>query len=157
VGGFYNLAFHCAPGTVTGPDPGVITLIDPAPSFDTTFVLPLIDAAGIMIVNGQVTSAKTSKSFIFKVSNVGLVTITLNPATDIASSVDVNGTPTGSVSPNSGTKTLTPGASTRVQLVWSYSAGDLAAGDVVAFHACVNVSGDIDTTNDCDDAAATAK
>jgi K319L-like, PKD domain len=36
VGGFLNVQFRCAPGTVTGPDPGVISLIDPAPSFDTT-------------------------------------------------------------------------------------------------------------------------
>ena len=38
VGGFLNVIFRCAPGTVTGPDPGVIALIDPAPSFDTTLI-----------------------------------------------------------------------------------------------------------------------
>jgi PKD domain len=36
VGGVFNVQFRCAPGTVTGPDPGVISLIDPAPSFDST-------------------------------------------------------------------------------------------------------------------------
>jgi Calx-beta domain/K319L-like, PKD domain len=36
LGGLFGVQFRCAPGTVTGPDPGVITLIDPAPSFDTT-------------------------------------------------------------------------------------------------------------------------
>jgi hypothetical protein len=38
VGGTFNVQFRCAPGTVTGPDPGVISLIDPAPSFDTTTI-----------------------------------------------------------------------------------------------------------------------
>jgi hypothetical protein len=55
------------------------------------------------------------------------------------------------------TKTLTPGASTRVKLVWSYPAGSLATGDAVVFHACLTVAGDIDPTNDCDDATATAR
>ena len=36
IGGLLTWPFYCAPGTVTGPDPGTITLIDPAPSFDTT-------------------------------------------------------------------------------------------------------------------------
>src|SRR6266508_2824689 len=39
VGGVFNVQFRCAPGTVTPPDPGIITLIDPAPSFDTTQIL----------------------------------------------------------------------------------------------------------------------
>jgi YVTN family beta-propeller protein len=137
----------CDPDAMCDTDSVTIT-VNPPP--------PLIDATGMVLLNGQVTSAKTSKSFIFKVSNVGLVPITLNPATDITSSVDVNGTPTGSVSSNSGTKAITAGASTRVKLVWSYSAGDLAAGDVVAFHACANVAGDIDPTNDCNNATAIA-
>jgi hypothetical protein len=38
IAGFLAVQFRCAPGTVTGPDPGVITLIDPAPSFDITGV-----------------------------------------------------------------------------------------------------------------------
>jgi len=38
VGGFLQVIFRCAPGTVTGPDPGVIALIDPAGSFDTTLI-----------------------------------------------------------------------------------------------------------------------
>src|SRR6266508_5297264 len=36
VGGFLTVTFRCAPGTVAGMNPGVITLIDPAASFDTT-------------------------------------------------------------------------------------------------------------------------
>jgi hypothetical protein len=253
VGGVFNVQFRCAPGTVTPPDPGTITLIDPAPSFDTTVIPqpqqppianagpdqtvasgapvqldgsgsidpagqaltymwtqtagpavtlsdptsptptftaptgpatltfellvcnpevcdprrdsvtvnvnapPLIDATGVVLLNGQVSSTKTSKSFVFKVSNIGVVPITVDPATDITSSVDVNGTPTGTVSPGSGTKTVSPGASTRVKLSWSYPAGSLATGDSVVFHACVALTEDIITTNDCDDATATAK
>jgi K319-like protein len=118
---------------------------------------PMPDATGVVIVNGPVSSTKTSKSFVFKVTNVGTTTITVNPLLDISSSVDVNGTTTGLVTPNSGAKTLGPGASTRVKLVWSYAPGALATGDAVVFHACVNVTGDIDPTNNCDDQTATAK
>jgi hypothetical protein len=38
VGGFLNVIFRCAPGTVTPPDPGTVAFIDPAPSFDTTTI-----------------------------------------------------------------------------------------------------------------------
>jgi hypothetical protein len=253
IAGFLNVQFRCAPGTVTGPDPGVITLIDPAPSFDSTQVLgalntaptanaggdqtvnsgalvqldgsgstdpendpltyqwtqtsgpavtlsdptsatptftaptgpatltfdlevcdpeplcdtdsvtinvnalPMIDATGEVIVNSPVSTSKTRKSFVYKVTNIGTTPITLNFATDISGSVDVNGTTTGSVSVNPGTKTLSPGSSTRVKLVWSYPAGSLVGGDTVVFHACANLAGDIDTTNDCDDATFTVK
>ncbi len=116
----------------------------------------ILDAAGIVFVNGPVSSTKTSKSFVFKVTNVGTSPITINES-DITSSVDVNGTPTGSVTVSPFTKTLNPGASTRVKLVWSYAAGALATGDSVVFQACVNVAFDIDTFNDCDSASATAK
>jgi K319L-like, PKD domain/Calx-beta domain len=149
----------------TGPATLTFELLvcDPQPACRTDSVTinveaaPVIDATGVVLVNGPVSSTKTSKSFVFKVSNVGLVPITLNPATDISSSVDLNGTPTGSVTVRPGTKTLTPGASARVKLTWHYPAGSLATGDSVVFHACVNVAGDIDATNDCDDATATAK
>jgi hypothetical protein len=36
IGGFLNVQFRCSPGTVTPPDPGVVSLIDPAASFATT-------------------------------------------------------------------------------------------------------------------------
>jgi hypothetical protein len=38
IGGAIGVQFRCAPGTVTGPDPGVITLMDPAPTFASTQV-----------------------------------------------------------------------------------------------------------------------
>ena len=37
-GGSLPVQFRCAPGTVAGPSPGVITLTDPAASFDTTTI-----------------------------------------------------------------------------------------------------------------------
>jgi hypothetical protein len=51
--------------------------------------------------------------------------------------------------------TLNPGASKRLKLDWSYPT--VATGDTVMFNACVNVAGDIDTTNDCGSATVTAK
>jgi hypothetical protein len=38
VGGIITVQFRCSPGTVTPPDPGVITLIDPAATFATTTI-----------------------------------------------------------------------------------------------------------------------
>jgi hypothetical protein len=155
VGGVFPVQFRCAPGTVTPPDPGTITLIDPAPSFDTTLILQIFDPTGVVIVNGPVTSTKTSKNFVFKVTNVGIVPTTINPG-DVTSSVDVNSAPTGSVSVAGLPITLGPGASKRLKLAWSYDSL-LATGDSVVFHACVNVVGDINPANDCDDATVTAK
>jgi hypothetical protein len=155
VGGVFPVQFRCAPGTVTPPDPGIITLIDPAGSFDTTDIVTPPDATGVVIVNGPVTSAKTAKNFVFKVSNVGTVPVTINPG-DVTSSVDINGTATGSVSVAGLPVTLGPGSSKRLKLSWSYD-GSLATGDSVVFHACVNAAGDINTANNCDDQTATAK
>jgi len=118
---------------------------------------PMPDATGVVIVNGPVSSSKTSKSFVFKLTNVGATAITVNESNITEESVSVNGTATGSVAVGSFTKTLNPGASTRVKLSWSYPAGSLLTGDTVVFHACVDVAGDIDPTNNCDDQSATAK
>jgi hypothetical protein len=38
VGGVVPVQFRCSPGTVTGPDPGVSSFIDPAPTFASTQV-----------------------------------------------------------------------------------------------------------------------
>jgi hypothetical protein len=38
VGGVIPVQFRCSPGTVTGPDPGVSSFIDPAPTFASTQV-----------------------------------------------------------------------------------------------------------------------
>jgi hypothetical protein len=116
---------------------------------------PVIDMTGVVIVNGPVTSAKTAKNFVFKVTNLGNTPTTINLA-DVTSSVDINGTATGSVSVAGLPVTIGPGASKRLKATWTYGSA-LATGNTVDFHACVNVAGDTDTTNDCDTATATAK
>jgi K319L-like, PKD domain len=137
----------CTEGPIVlcGTDTVVVTVFDGEP-----------EAIGIVIVNGPVSSTKTSKSFVFQVTNFGVTPITFDES-NITSSVDVNGTPTGSVTVNPFTKTLNPGASTRVKLVWSYPAGSLVEGDAVVFHACLSLPGDPDPADDCDDETATAK
>ena len=60
VGGFLNVLFRCAPGTVTPPDPGMVALIDPAGSFDTTAieaenVAPTADAGDDQTVDSGAT------------------------------------------------------------------------------------------------------
>jgi hypothetical protein len=47
VGGVFNVQFRCAPGTVALPEPGTITLIDPAPTFASTAELPPVADAGV--------------------------------------------------------------------------------------------------------------
>jgi K319L-like, PKD domain/Calx-beta domain len=116
---------------------------------------PMIDASGQVIVNGPVSHTKTAKNFVFKVTNVGTTSITINSG-DITSSVDVNGTTTGSVSVAGLPVTIGPGASKRLKLTWSYGSA-LVGGETVVFNACVNLTGDIDTSNDCDSATVTAK
>jgi K319L-like, PKD domain len=138
-----------------------LQVCDPEPLCDTDSVTinvqaaPMIDASGQTIVNGPVSHTKTSKNFVFKVTNVGTTSITINSG-DITSSVDVNGTTTGSVSVAGLPVTLGPGASKRLKLSWSYGSA-LVGGETVVFNACVNLAGDIDTTNDCDSATVTAK
>ena len=121
----------------------------------TGIIVEIRDAAGEVIVNGPVSHTKTSKSFVFKVSNLGTAPITINPA-DVTSSVTVNGTTTGSVSVAGLPLTLNPGASKRLKAVWSYDSA-LVGGETVVFHACVNMAGDVNTGNDCGSVSATAK
>jgi hypothetical protein len=113
-----------------------------------------IDAAGEVILHGPVQSKKDAKVYVFRISNLGTSPITVDPTTDIVADVEVNGTVNGSVSSLTGTKTISPGHSTRFRLSWN---GTLATGDSVVFNACVNVAGDTNAGNDCDHATATAK
>ena len=119
---------------------------------------PMIDIAGEVIVNGPVgpSTRKTSKSFVFKVSNEGTTPTTI-AGTDITASVTVNGTATGTVSVAGLPTTLGPGSSKRLKAVWSYASGAFAAGDTIEFTLCVNVAGDVDTADNCDTATAIAK
>ena len=161
VAGIITVRFGCDPGTVVeSAPPSTIVYTDPAATFASTTIgppPPVVDISGQggVIVNGPTSSTKTSKSFVLKVTNLGTGPTTVDPATDISSTVSVNGATVGSVAPNSGAKTLSPGASTRVKLVWSYPA--LAPNDAVMFNACVNVAGDSNTGNNCGSATATAK
>jgi hypothetical protein len=116
---------------------------------------PVIDAALDVIVNGPVSHTKTSKSFVLKVTNLGNQAQTIT-ASDISTDVTVGGVSTGTVSVAGLPVTLNPGASKRLKAVWTYGSA-LVGGETVEFNACVNLTGDIDTNNDCDTATVTAK
>ena len=124
---------------------------------DTVTVTPLTDheLLGEVIVSGPVKAGAASKLYVLRVSNVGTVPVTVNPTTDIAAAVLVNGTQNGSVTSLTGTKTITPGSRVRFRLRWTGTSA-LVAGDVVEFTACINLAGDIDPTNNCDSATRTA-
>ncbi len=97
-----------------------------------------------------------SKVYLFRVSNLGDTRITVDPNTDIVGVVNVNGTPNGSVTSLTGTKTIKPGHSRVFPLRWTVD-GKLDVGDTVEFTACVNLAGDTDTTNNCDSETLTAR
>ena len=111
---------------------------------------PVVDATGTVIVNGPTQTRKTSKAFVVEVRNTGTAPLTVS-STDVDASVSVNGTETV----DTATKTLNPGAKYRFKATWNYTG--LTVGDAVEYNACVTVTGDIDATNDCDTATATAK
>ncbi|MGZ5359293.1 MAG: hypothetical protein ACXWF9_09920, partial [Solirubrobacterales bacterium] len=79
--------------------------------------------------------------------------ITVDPDTDIDASVEVNGTPNGSVRVLGGTRKIRPGRSALFPLLWT---GNVASGDSVEFIACVNLAGDTNTANNCDSETRTA-
>jgi hypothetical protein len=152
--------------TFTAPDVASPTTLefqlevcDPEPLCDTDTVMvtvnpvvaPIVDASGEVIVNGPVKAGQTAKTYVFRISNVGNTPITIDPTTEIAAAVLVNGVANGSVSSLTGTKTINPGARTRFRLRWTGTT-PLATGDLVEFTADVNEPGDVDTTNDSDSA-----
>ena len=116
-------------------------------------VTEAVDAAGEIKVRGPVKAKKDSKKFSFRVTNLGDSPITVDPTIDIDAEVNVNGTPNGSVAALTGTKTIAPGHSAKFRFFWD---GDIDKGDTVEFTACVNLAGDVDTSNDCDSATRTA-
>jgi hypothetical protein len=112
-----------------------------------------IDAAGDVIVKGKVQAKKDSKKFSFRVTNLGDSPITVDPTIDIDAEVNVNGTPNGSVTALTGTKTIAPGHSAKFRFIWD---GDIEKGDTVEFTACVNLAGDVNPANNCDSETRTA-
>jgi hypothetical protein len=133
-----------------GTGVGTITDNDVAP--------PVVDMAGDVIVNGPVgpSTRKTSKSFVFKVSNTGTTPTTVAPG-DVTTSVTVNGTVVGTATVSGLPTTIGPGASKRLKADWSYASGAFAAGDTIVFTACVNVTGDATPGDNCDSFTAIAK
>jgi K319L-like, PKD domain len=113
-----------------------------------------VDKTGQVIVNGPVKAGQTAKTYVFKVTNLGTTTNTVDCATEIApeATVVVNGVENGDVSCLTASKTIGPGSSARFRLRWTGTTA-LATGDTVVFSACVREPGDIDTSNDCDSAS----
>ncbi len=109
----------------------------------------VVDASVEAIINGKVSGKKTSKSISAQIRNLGTGTLTVC-ASDVSWTVTVNGSPTGSVSPKEGCKTLSPGAKTKFTYTWNYGAGTVKAGDTVKFTATVTVSGDSISGNNSD-------
>ena len=113
-----------------------------------------VDASGVVKVNNHLNPKKAEKVWKLRVTNLGSSPITVNPA-DIDASVEVNGTPNGSVEVLTGTMTIKPGHGRNFQLRWTQD-GTLAVGDSVEFIACVNLAGDTNTANNCGSETRTA-
>jgi fibronectin-binding autotransporter adhesin len=107
VGGVFNVQFRCAPGTVTGPDPGVITLIDPAPSFDTT----QIEVPQISISDPTVTEGGAA-AFTVTLDQPSDQTVTVNFAT-----ADGTAMAPGDYTAATGTVTFAPGVTSQTVTV----------------------------------------
>jgi hypothetical protein len=154
IGGSLTAQFRCSPGTVD-PGTGVISFIDPAPSFATTMINgeppppPPIDAALELFVSGPTRAAASDKTVAGGVINVGTTVFTVCPA-DMAWDIEVNGVDTtGSVSLLTGECTaLQPGRATRFRFRWTYGAGEVAPGAGVKYSAKLSVAGDSNPAND---------
>ena len=114
----------------------------------------VVDAEGEVIVSGPTKVKAGSKTYTFKVTNNGTGPLTLDLGTAITGSVTVDGAPNGTVAGPTGTDTINPGKSVRYKLVWTHDA--LASGAQVVYSACVNAAGDMEASNDCGSATATA-
>jgi hypothetical protein len=141
--GSYNVAV-----TVTDSDSPAETATASIPL--TVTPPPSNDAALDVIVNGPLSSTKTSKALVAKVTNTGTTTFQVCD-TDISWAV-----PTGSVSMPAACATLGPGASKRFKATWNYDAG-LTSGQVVDITGTVTVAGDTNTTNNSNTETRTVK
>ncbi len=72
IGGVINVRFGCSPGTVAGPDPGVVTLDDPAASFATTQVAA---AGGLSLGKVKLNKKKGTATLSVEVSGAGKVAL----------------------------------------------------------------------------------
>ena len=138
----------------TGVDQNFITELGSAFGVAVDSPVPT-DAATEVIVEGKTKSNKTRKEFVVQVTNAGTSSFTVSPD-DVAALVAVNGGAFGTVAAqDDGSATLSPGAETRFRFEWAYSG--LRRGDAVTYEACVNLSTDLTSDNNCDTASATAK
>jgi hypothetical protein len=152
AGGASFRLLSCTPGTVDETT-NTMTLIDPAPSYDTTLIQTL-DAAGEVIVSGPTKSAAGSDVYVFRITNTGPAPFTIDPRTNISATVMVNGSANGSVSPITGTKTIGPGERARFRLSWTHDA--IASGSTVEYTACVIRLSDATGDNNCDSETRTS-
>jgi len=111
----------------------------------------VVDGALDVIVNGPVSSTKTSKNFVGKVTNTGTSTLTVCDD-DIVWTVSP-----GSVTGTGACADLAPGASKRFKFTWTYGAGGLTSGQSVTITGDLNVDGDVNQGNDTDSATRTVK
>jgi K319L-like, PKD domain len=129
-------------------EPNPVVLCDTDYVLITALPEPPLFAVEVLL-SGPVKAGQTSKTYVLRVSNLGITTLTIDPATEIAAQVLVNGVANGSVSPLTGTKTISPGGRARFRLQWTGSP-PLAGGDLVEFIACVHLPGDTNPSDDCD-------
>jgi Calx-beta domain/K319L-like, PKD domain len=103
VGGFLNVIFRCAPGTVTPPDPGTVALIDPAGSFDTTNIRVPEPTRQISISDASATEGGT------ETFTVSLDAASANPITVDFATADDTATAGSDYTAATGTVTFAPG------------------------------------------------
>jgi hypothetical protein len=144
--GSYNVAV-----TVTDSDSPAETATASIPL--TVTPPPANDGALDVIVNGPLSSTKTSKALVAKVTNTGTTTFQVCD-TDIEPNWVV---PTGSVTMPAACATLGPGASKRFKATWTYGAGGLTPGQVVNITGTVTVTGDQTPADNTDTETRTAK
>jgi large repetitive protein len=140
--------------TTAGTSSFTVQVMDSLGATDTadlsiTVTPPVVtDAALDVIVNGPLSSTKTSKALVGKVTNTGNSTIQVCD-TNFSCTV-----PTGSVTMPAACARLGPGASKRFKATWDYGSG-LTPGQVVDITGTVTITGD--PTPNTDTETRTAK
>ena len=135
---------------------------DPEPLCDTDSVtinvdeVPVggTDVSAAVQPNGKTYVNDPQKTFFVKVRNLGTQNVTICPE-DIDATVEVEGSPLGTVSAASACQLVKPTRAKKFSFEWSH--GLLSPGDVVAYSGCVNVAGDENAANDCDSETRAAR